>query len=68
MNNQSYQGHWRLAEDFPPTDGEYICCFLTKDGEYGWPEPMLFEKGEWLPVMGTDGAAPAYWTQMPMPK
>ena len=68
MNNQSYQGHWRIAEDFPPTDGEYICCFLTKDGEYGWPEPMLFENGEWLPIMGTDGAAPAYWTQMPMPK
>jgi hypothetical protein len=29
---------------------------------------MLFEKGEWTPLMGTDGAPPAYWTQIPMPK
>ena len=68
MNNQSYQGHWRLAEDFPTRDGEYVCCFVTTDGTMGWPEPMLFEKGEWISIMGTDGISPTFWTTLPMPR
>jgi len=29
---------------------------------------MLFEKGEWFPIVGTDGTSPVYWTNLPMPK
>lgn len=64
MNNQTFNIHWRIAEDYPTADGEYLVCFMGKDGQYGWPDFMDFRDGEWK--VG-DLEFPSYWTSVPMP-
>lgn len=65
MNNQTFNIHWRIAEDYPTADGEYLVCFLLRDGSYGNPEFMNFSRGEW--EWGDVGEFPAFWSYIPMP-
>ena len=65
MNNQTFNIHWKLAEDYPPKDGEYLVCFTLRDGSFGYPDWMDFRKGEWIVEEGNE--YPAYWTQIPLP-
>jgi hypothetical protein len=65
MNNQTFHIHWRLAEDYPSADGEYLVCSLLRDGSYGNTDFMEFTKGEWVVEEGQD--YPSYWVHVPLP-
>jgi hypothetical protein len=61
--------YWHILEDYPPKDGEYVVCFLTDNGEYGWPDIWSFERGEWQPCLGLNhDDQPTHWCNLPMPK
>ena len=69
MTKQMVHAHWHIIEDFPPKDGEYLVCFMTDDGYYGWPDIWSFSKGEWEPVLGLNHEdQPTHWCNLPMPK
>ena len=68
MNNQTFTIHWRMVEDFPTKDGEYIVCHEMRDGTYGDPCWLTFEKGEWSVHEWGDHIQPAYWTDLPLPR
>lgn len=68
MNNQSVTASWKLLEDFPTRDGDYIVAFRTTEG-YGYYEPWEFVKGEWFACLDTDSLeTPSYWIDIPPPK
>jgi hypothetical protein len=62
--------YWHILEDYPSEDGDYVVCFLTDEGDYGWPEIWRFERKEgWQPVFGQDYQdQPTHWCRLPMPK
>lgn len=67
MNNQTFNIHWRLIEDFPANPGEYIVCFRLRDGQYGQAEWMFYSpKFGWDVEPGEE--FPVFWTDLPLPK
>jgi hypothetical protein len=70
MTKQMVHAHWMILEDYPSKDGEYVVCFLTSDGEYGYPDIWEFTARDgWQPVFGTDhNDQPTHWCNLPMPK
>ena len=61
---------WQILEAYPPKDGEYVVCFQTDDGDYGWPDVWEFTaRNGWEPVYKTDITQyPTHWCNLPMPK
>ncbi len=70
LTKQLVHAHWMILEDYPPKDGEYVVCFLTSDGTYGWPDVWEFSSRDgWQPLFGTDhNDQPTHWCNLPMPK
>lgn len=70
LTKQQVKANWTIFEDFPSQDGEYIVCFLTDDGTYGWPDIWEYtQRKGWEPVFGTDHVIqPTYWCDLPMPR
>jgi hypothetical protein len=67
MNNQTFNIHWRLIEDFPVNAGEYLICYKLRDGSYGDLDWLFYSpKGGWE---DTDTPEfPAFWTDIPLPR
>jgi hypothetical protein len=70
MNKQMITAHWRILEDFPSHDGEYVVVFQKDNGDYGWPEIWEFRARDgWEPIFGQEHVSqPSYWVDLPMPK
>jgi hypothetical protein len=70
LTKQQVKANWHILEDYPRVDGDYVVCFLTTDGEYGWPDIWYFSAREgWEPVAGTDHAdQPTHWCELPFPR
>jgi hypothetical protein len=70
LTKQLVHAHWHILEDWPKKNGDYIVCFLTDSGEYGWPDVWYFSAREgWEPVTGQDpGEQPSHWCDLPMPR
>lgn len=70
LTKQLVHAHWHILEDFPSKDGEYVVCFVTDDGSFGWPDIWHFTNREgWEPVFGYEHAEPpTHWCDLPMPK
>ena len=67
---QQAMGYWKILEDFPPRDGEFLVVFQTEDGSYGYPEIWEFTaKNSWQPVFGDDASdSPVYYLDIPPPQ
>lgn len=69
LTMQQVKAYWRILEDFPTKDGEYVVCFLKDNGDYGWPEIWEFSSREgWNPVFGEGNVQPSHWCELPMPR
>lgn len=70
MTKQQVKTNWLILEDYPTRDGEYVVCFMTCDGTYGWPDIWFFgAKTGWEPVYGSDyETEPTHWCDLPMPR
>jgi len=62
--------HWHILEDYPTKEDEYLVCFLTYNGEYGWPDVLEFTNRDgWQHIGGQDhDSLPTHWCNLPMPK
>jgi len=59
---------WRIIEDFPPRDGQYLVCFLDDDTlKYTDYDLWWFIRGEWSPLEGATYETPAFWIDVPSP-
>jgi hypothetical protein len=70
LTKQLVHAYWKIVEDFPIADGEYVVCFLTDDGDYGLPEVWSYtSRNGWEPLFdqGVDDQ-PTHWCSLPMPK
>jgi len=69
MTKQQIKANWHILEDFPPRDGEYVVCFLTSSGTYGWPDIWEYtSRNGWEPVIGLHEEHPTHWCDLPMPR
>ena len=70
ITRQLVHAHWQILEAYPPKDGEYVVCFQTDDGDYGWPDIWEFTaRNGWEPVYKTEVTQyPTHWCNLPMPK
>ena len=68
LTKQQIKADWRIVEDFPPRDGQYLVCFLDDDTlKYTDYDLWWFIRGEWLPLEGTIYETPAFWIDVPSP-
>jgi hypothetical protein len=69
LTKQNVRADWRIIEDFPSRDGQYLVCFLDDaTNKYTDYDLFWFIKGEWKP--GLDEVpyeTPAYWIDVPSP-
>lgn len=70
MNKQQIVAHWRILEDYPSNDGEYVVVFQKDSGDFGWVDVWEFSsRYSWEPIYGQDhGQQPVYWIDLPMPR
>jgi len=70
LTKQMVHAYWQILEDYPSKDGEYVVCFQTDNGSFGWPDVWEFTvRNGWEPVYGTDHVdQPSHWCNLPMPK
>lgn len=75
MNNQIAKGFWKIAEDYPASDGEYIVAFPNRDGSYSTLDcdVWVFRSGEWFSLPDSrfseeDVGFPDFYIDLPMPK
>lgn len=70
LTKEQVKATWRILEDYPTRDSEYVVCFLTEDGNYGYPDIWLYtQRNGWEPVFGQDHAdQPTHWCELPMPR
>jgi hypothetical protein len=70
LTKQQVKANWHILEDYPTRDDDYVVCFLTPDGEYGWPDIWYFSaRGGWEPVSGVDhDGQPTHWCELPFPR
>ena len=70
LTKQMVHAHWMILEDYPTKDGDYVVCFQTDDGTYGWPDVWEFTaRVGWQPLFGQDhDVQPTHWCNLPMPK
>lgn len=67
MNNQTFNIHWRLIEDFPANPGEYLVCYELRDGSYGAMDWLFYSPKKGWDDGGT-GEFPIFWTDIPLPR
>ena len=70
LTKEQVNATWRILEDYPTRDSEYVVCFLTEEGNYGYPDVWLYtQRNGWEPVFGQDHAEqPTHWCDLPMPR
>ena len=75
MNNQIAKGFWKIAEDSPPVDREYLVSFPDRSGNYNLIDCDIwqFKSGEWLSLpdsrfLEEEVGLPTYYIDLPMPK
>lgn len=75
MNNQVAKGLWKIAEDYPSVDREYLVAFPDRDGKYYLVDCDVWEfrGGVWQSLPDsrfTEGEVgmPGYYIDLPMPK
>jgi hypothetical protein len=70
LTKQMVHAHWMILEDYPSKDGEYVVCFQTDNGTYGWLDVWEFTAREgWQPLLGLNHEdQPAFWCNLPLPK
>jgi len=75
MNNQIVKGFWKIAEDSPSQDKEYIVVFPDSSGMYSTFDCDVWEfrSGEWrsLPnsrFLEEEVGLPTFYIDLPMPK
>jgi hypothetical protein len=75
MNNQIAKGFWKIAEDSPPVDKEYLVAFSDRSGDFQVSncDVWLFKSGEWHSLSDSrfseeEVGLPAYYIDLPMPK
>lgn len=70
LTMQQVKAYWRIIEDFPKKDGEYLVCFLKDNNDYGWPDIWEYTTREgWEPLFGQNHAnQPTHWCELPMPR
>ena len=75
MNNQIAKGFWKIAEDYPTVDREYIVAFPARDGTYDVTDCDIwrFKSGEWRSLSDSrfveeEVGMPGYYIDLPMPK
>jgi hypothetical protein len=67
MNNQTFNIHWRLIEDFPAKSGEYLICYKLRDGSYGDLDWLYYSAKEGWDDTGIP-EFPSFWTEIPLPR
>ncbi len=74
MNNQIVKGFWKIAEDYPTVDKEYIVVFPDRGGNYDVVDCDVWEfrSGEWLSLPSSrfleeEVGFPGYYIDLPMP-
>jgi hypothetical protein len=68
LTRQQIKADWRIIEDFPPRDGQYLVCFLDDDTlKYTDYDLWWFIRGEWSPLEGATYETPAFWIDVPSP-
>ena len=68
LTRQNIKADWKILEDYPTKDGDYVVVFRTDDG-YGDLDVWTFYKGSWEPLHGyTPDGVPAFWVELPMPR
>lgn len=75
MNNQLAKGFWKIAEDYPTVDKDYIVVFQASDGVFSSSDCDVweFKSGEWrsLPdsrFIEEEVGLPSYYIDLTMPK
>lgn len=69
LTMQQVKAYWRILEDYPTRDGEYVVCYQKDSGEYGWPDIWEFTaKNGWSPMFSEDNLQPTHWCELPMPR
>lgn len=74
MNNQSIRGIWKLLEDFPTRNGQYLVAFRGSDGEFSILDTEVWDfSGSWAPYLSESyndytGEYPVYYLDLVMPK
>lgn len=70
LTKETVKATWRILEDYPTRDDDYVVCFLTDDGDYGLPDIWTYtQRDGWEPVFGTDHETlPSHWCELPMPR
>ena len=75
MNKQIAKGFWKIAEDYPTTDGVYFVAFPARDGEYYTADCDVwrFKSGEWFSLPDSrfveeEVGVPGYYLDISMPK
>ena len=70
LTKETVKATWRITEDYPTVDGEYVVCFSTSEGDYGYPDIWFYsDKGGWEPALGTDHPTqPTHWCSLPFPR
>lgn len=75
MNNQLVKGFWRIAEDYPSVDKEYLVAFPNRAGTYEVSDfdVWLFHSGEWVSLpesrfTESEVGLPSYYIDLPGPK
>lgn len=70
LTKETVKATWRITEDYPTVDGEYVVCFSTADGDYGYPDIWFFGvKTGWEPVYGGEHESqPTHWCSLPFPR
>ena len=71
MNNQSVKAFWRLVEDSPTSDSDYLVAFEDEFGEFRLENCSVwsFKKGNWYPIKeDNSGRFPVFYIDLTMPK
>jgi len=69
LTMQQVKAYWRIIEDFPTKDGEYVVCFQKDNGDFGWPEIWEYTaRNGWNAVFGEEHSQPSHWCELPMPR
>jgi hypothetical protein len=70
LTKQMVHAYWHILEDYPTKDGEYVVCFHTDDGTFGYPDVWEFSARDgWQPLFGlSHETQPTHWCNLPMPK
>jgi hypothetical protein len=75
MNSQIVKGFWKIAEDYPTTDKDYLVAFPANDGTFSMVDCDVWEfrSGEWLSLPDSrfqeqEVGLPTYYIDLPMPR